>query len=411
MKPRLKKYITIALIFALFTVFTGELVSSDSPKFSAVDQTTEFLSSIVGLDMTKYTLAQPSPPAGYEKTTPNQNITLANPEERDGLKIDGPSFDFQSSEGTLHTFGMFYNEHFSSLKITSHGSYIYSGSPPTDILHQTNNLLDRYRAFISEKYAMDGAFLVSMRNLINSVNDLSPKNLTAGNINFQVSEEGGKTRLQWIYTEEGCIMNYKRVDISFVNNTLVSFRDTWSLFKVSGLSVISAEEATKIALEAAQTVELHIGHADGTNETVKVPDLSNAPVDMYFTMVPYTSSDQNFPSKLPRDPLTLYPLWQFQFLFSNEIGGNNGVQVGVWGDTKEIFYASGYGYLGAVDISTEFSNTTSVQNVTEQEQNQPSTLDTSVLVSFFIIAAVITLSAFAIAKKRKKQNNILFLDV
>jgi len=94
-----------------------------------------------------------------------------------------------------------------------------------------------------------------MPNILNSISDLSPVNVTEGNVNFQVSEQGDRTRItriQWIYTEGGVLMDRKRVELSFQNSTFVSFTDGWSLYKVSGLSVISFEEAAQIAFEAAK---------------------------------------------------------------------------------------------------------------------------------------------------------------
>jgi len=79
-----------------------------------------------------------------------------------------------------------------------------------------------------------------MLNVLSSVSDLSPKEFTEGNITFQVSKNGDKTRINWIYTEGGISMNWKRLSIEFCNNTFESFRDTWGLYSVSGLSKISS---------------------------------------------------------------------------------------------------------------------------------------------------------------------------
>lgn len=334
--------IVIAMVIAVFAVVTVGMHPATPAGPTTLEQTTEFLSIVVGLDMTKYSLDLPSPPPGYEnRTLPTPAIS--DPADVDGLlDVEGPSYDFKSEEGALEAMSMFYNGHLKSLKIYSYDNYVYSGLPPTDIRNQANDLLQRYQKFVSQKYGIDDSFIVPMRNVLNSVNDLSPTSITVGNINFQVSKSGDKTRLQWIYTEGGIVMERKRVELSFRNNIFVSFSDTWSLYKVSGLSVISSEEAMAIALEAAQKVELHIGHANGTSEIVKVPDLSNAPYDVNFAMLPYRGEENDFPSKIARDPLTLYPYWQFWFYFNEKIGGCIGVQVGIWGDTKEIIYASGY---------------------------------------------------------------------
>ena len=80
-------------------------------------------------------------------------------------------------------------------------------------------------------------------------------------------------------------------------------------------------------------------------ETVKVPDLSNASYSVSLTMVPYRFIDDYNPSQIERDPLTLYPYWVVLFYFNEPIAGVEGMQVGVWGDTGEILYCSGFGYL------------------------------------------------------------------
>ncbi len=345
--------IVIVVVIAVFVVVTVGMRPANSAGSETLDLTTEFLSTVVGLDMTKYSLDLPSPPPGYDNR-PLPTPAISDPADMDGLDVEGPSYDFKSEEDTLETMSMFYNGHLKSLKIYSRDTYVYSVSPPTDIRDQANDLLQRYQTFLSQNYDIDGSFIVPMQNVLNSVDELSPTSVTVGNINFQVSESGDKTRLQWIYTEGSIVMERKRVELEFRDNIFVSFMDTWSLYKVSGLSVISSEEATAIALEAAQKVELHVGYANGTSETVKVPDLSNAPYDVNFAMLPYRGAEEDFPSKIARDPLTLYPYWQFHFYFGEKIGGCIGVQVGVWGDTKEIIYASGYGVLSSGYIVSSF---------------------------------------------------------
>jgi len=76
-----------------------------------------------------------------------------------------------------------------------------------------------------------------MQNILNSVENLSPTNVTVGTVNFQVSSENeGKTRIQWIYTENNITMNYKRVELTFRDNAFESF---W----MAGASTKSADLA------------------------------------------------------------------------------------------------------------------------------------------------------------------------
>jgi hypothetical protein len=199
-----------------------------------------------------------------------------------------------------------------------------------------------------------------MQNILNSVNDLSPTNVTVGNVNFQVSENENRTLIQWIYTENGVIMNYKRVALAFRNNAFESIIDNWRIYSVSGPSVINAEQAYKIALEAAQNYEFRVGHEDGTVTIATIPDLSNAFYQTFFGMAPYRHGTlidrlQNRTLSPPtRDPLTLYPSWAFYFYFPGEkIAGCEGIQVGIWGDTGEIRDCSEFGYYGTSDPTNE----------------------------------------------------------
>jgi hypothetical protein len=356
MRSIIKRVVLVAAIITIFTVTTVHMPTVYSSESTAEDKLSGFLSSVVGLDLTKYASVQHSLPPGVEypldlpETSPNP-LTSSKfaPASRLGntieLEIVSPKFEYE--ERQIDIMGIFYNGHMEYLKINSQDDYVYSESQPTDILNQAKSIIQRYQTFASQNYAKDTSYLVPMQNILNNVNDLSPKEITEGNVNFQVSNDGNNTRIQWIYTEGGISMKWKRVYIKFSNNAFVSFRDTWGLYSVSGLSVISSEEAVQMALEAAQNCELCICYEDRETEIVKVPDLSNALYDVNMYMVPHRYEESDFPSKISRDPLTLYPYWQLHFYFNGSIAGIQGVQVGVWGDTGEIIYCSGFGYFGA----------------------------------------------------------------
>lgn len=410
-----------------------EFLSSESPANAKLF---DFLSNVVGLDLTKYAVVPPSVvPPGFEGLDPlefykklSEHVSTALPssnftrDDRFGglVEEEVPSFDIEYKNNKIHVMSIFYNGHMAFFKIYSYseGDYVYSESPPTDILSQARTIIQRYQTFASQNYAMDSSYLVPMQNVLNSVDDLSPAEITDGNVNFRVSKDGDNTRIEWIYTEGGVSMKWKRVSIKFRNNTFISFRDTWGLYSVSGLSVISSEEAVQIALEAAQNCEIRIGHEDRETEIVKVPDLSNAPYDVNLYMVPFRFQESDIPSKIARDPLTLYPYWQLHFYFNESIAGNVGVQVGVWGDTGEIIYCSGFGYLGASGPPNEQDITRllpddplleeqSQLNSDDQplgEQNQPNTLNPSTLAVAVSLAAVPIILISVIALRRKNRH-------
>jgi len=399
-----------------------EFLSSESPANAKLF---DFLSNVVGLDLTKYAVVPPSVvPPGFEGLDPlefykklSEHVSTQLPSSnftRDDLfgglvEEEVPSFDFEYNNNKIDVMGIFYNEHMNYLGLTYYGQedYVYSEPQPTDILGRAERILERYQTFASQNYGKDASYVVPMLNVLSSVSDLSPKEFTEGNITFQVTKKGDKTRINWIYTEGGISMNWKRLSIEFCNNSFESFRDSWGLYSVSGLSKISREEAVQIALEAAQQLEIRIGHEDRETEIVKVPDLSNAPYDVNLYMVPFRFEERDFPSNMTRDPLTLYPYWQLHFYFNESIAGNVGVQVGVWGDTGEIIYCSGHGYLGSSGPSSEQDTTEQpTDDHTIDEQKQVNTSSPSTLAVTLAIVAVPIVMMIEIAlglRNRHKQ--------
>lgn len=411
---KLAMMITLLMVVMFLSLHVPTAYPSES---TAEDKLTDFLSDVVGLDLTKYSVVLPSLPPGVEypsnlsEAQLPQNFTL---DDRFGGLVEEEvlSYDFEYNGSRIDTMSIFYNGHMEFFKIYSYseGDYVYSESPPTDILDHTRSILQRYQTFASQHYATGGSYVASMLNLLSNIDDLSPKTITDGNVTFQVSEDGDKTRIQWIYTQDGVSMTWKRVDIKFSNNNLVTFIDNWGLYSVSGLSEITSEEAVQIALEAAQNCEIRIGHEDGETEIVKTPDLSNAPCTVDFNMVPFRYQEHHIPSNMSRHPLTLYPYWQIHFYFNETIAGNTGIQVGVWGDTGEIIYCSGFGYLGTSGPTNDQDTTeqpNDEQTLDEQEQVSPLTPST-LAVAVAIIAAPIVLTALIVlgCKRWHKQQKI-----
>ncbi len=369
--------------FLLFQVFTAYSLESDdnvelyeflSSESVANAKLFDFLSNVVGLDLTKYSVVLPdSVPPGFEGLSPLEfykklseyvstllPVNVTHFDHFGGLvEQESPNFDFAYKNSTFDAMSIFYNGHMNFLKIRSYDEedYVYSEAQPTDTLGRAKVILQRYQTFFQRNYGTDASYLVPMLDILNSVDELSSTEFTEGNVTFQVSKDGNEIHIKWIYTENDVVMDWKRVDLDFRYGAFESFHDTWGLYSVSGLSEISSEEAFQIAFEAAQNYEFNVTDENGMIEAVKVPDLSDAFYQEYFSMVPFRFSEANFLSRIERDPLMLYPFWQYYFYFNETILGNDGIQVGVWGDTSELVYFSGFGHLGTSDPAIpEFSS-------------------------------------------------------
>lgn len=338
------KYMITAFIIASFIVTILNVDAAfltDSTQYNTLDETKNFLSNVVGLDLTKYSLTD-SPYLRNDNSTVAPTITILNETEAaSDLNTVSSIYYFESDNGILKVFSTFYGSHLAvvNLKPINDSAYIYANSPGTDLTDQANTFLTTYAGFLSQKTSADTSFLATMKNVLNSVNiESSNVNTTIGNVNFQVTKkENNVTRVQWIYVDYGTIMNLKRVEMQFRNGALASFHDTWNLYKVSGPNVLSAEQARNIALDAAQKVRLPLANLNGEIIIFETPDLSNARYDVQLFMSACYSSDSNLNRELSLEPLTLYPFWQFHFYFNESIAGNEGIEVGVLGDTGAIF--------------------------------------------------------------------------
>ena len=405
MKLELKKTSSVLLVI-LLAMITINFTSAESPtEHETLRETKSFLTNVVGLDLAKYSLDMPSPPPGYDpEKALNITTELAELNELNRLmNVEGPSYRFKSDKGSLETLSMFCDGYLSVVNIYSLGNsddnYIYSGKQSTDLKSQANTILGRYQTYLSQKANFSTSFLSSMQSVLNKFDIKAPVNATFGNINFQVSQQGDNTILQWIYTDKGIIMDWKRIVLDFKNDHLAGFQDSWGLYKVSGVSSISSDEVIKIALNAAQNVKLGVG-----NRTVETPDLTNAPFDIYFAMQPYRGDDPEFPTKLQRDPYTLYPCWHLYFYFNETIGDLVGIQVGVWGDTSEISFARGYGFLGISSHYKEsntpeasISTTNNQSDVTQEEPVNPMILP----IALFAVISALSVSAVIFHRKKK----------
>ncbi|MFA5364993.1 MAG: hypothetical protein WC325_07445 [Candidatus Bathyarchaeia archaeon] len=427
MSSIIKRSALIVAFIAMFVVVTVPILPAHSLESTSEDIMFDFLSSVVGFDLTQYTLVPPSIP-GYDfetwadytafLETEMPDVADIYPPEFGGLvKAEDLSYDLKYNENQLNVVSTFYNGYLAALKIYSpyQEGYVYSETQPSGILNLTKHILQKYQIFVSQNYDKDTSYVMNMLNVLNKVGDLSPTEITDGNITFQVSKNGDRTRIQWIYTEKNVVMSWKRVDIAFSNNTFESIIDNWGLYGVSGLGDVSSEDAFQIALTASQSCEIRIGSDDTSEiEVVTPPDLSDAPHTINFNMVPFRYQEDNISSKITRDPLTLYPYWQFQFYFNESIGGNAGIQVGVWGDTGEIVYCSGFGYFGNPDTSNDQDTTSLTPPDQSSEENKENySINPSDLVgilSLVAVSVIILVSVVALRRKRQLDNkdNLIF---
>jgi hypothetical protein len=354
----ISKVAVAAVIVAFIVVIVPAVLPTDQSsvasesEFTVDDKSIEFLSSVVGLDFSKYALVVPTPSPGINseswaeigaKSEAQRREALYPPEYCGLVKDEWGSFKLDANGSQISVNSNCLNGQLRLLKISNlAGEYVYVETPATGILDQAKTILQRYQDYVTQVDAMDGSYLVPMQEILNNLSDFTPTNVTVGNVNFQVTlNDAGRTRIQWIYTENNISMSYKQMELVFCNNCFESFWDGWRIYKVSELNSIIFKEAYTLAFDAAQSCELRWVN-DEVNQVLTTPDLSNAFYEVLFDMVPYRNDTSHTSKMLSRDPLTLYPYWSFTFYFPDgRIGCFSGVNVGLWGDTKEIISCDG----------------------------------------------------------------------
>jgi hypothetical protein len=409
-----------------------EFLSSESPAYPKLF---DFLSDVIELDLTKYGVIPPEvvPPgfeglspldyfkqlSEYTSTLPPPNVTRVDP--YGGLaeeEVLSPDFGYNGTR--FGTMGIFVNGHMCSLKLYYYGEedYIYSEPQPTDIVGRAKGILQRYQRFFQENYGKDAPYLVPMLDMLNSNDDLSLTEFTEGNVTFRFSQDGDKSRMEWIYTEDDVEIDPKGVSIKFRYNSFESFHDTWGLYNVSGLNTVSFEEAVKIVVEAAQKGELRRTLADPGTGYVNISELVDTQYSVSLLMSPFSFDDYSVPSKISRDPFTIYPFLRIYFYFKDSPNRLMGLMLSVWGDTGEIryctdvgkgFYANGPLYdtneLLQDDQPLEEQEEFTSDEQSPEETTQPDALNPLTLVVVASLVAVPVISISVLALKRKNGND------
>ena len=407
-----------------------EFLCTESPAYTKLF---DFLSDVVQLDLTKYGVIPPEHvPPGFEGLSPLEFYkqlseyasTRSQPnntfivDRYGGLAEEetiGPDFGYNGTR--FGTMGIFVNGHMNALKLYYYGEedYVYSEPQPTAIEGRAKGILQRYQTFFKEKYGQDAHYLVPMLDRVSSNISLHLAEFTEGNLTFHFSQDSSKSLLEWIYTIEDVEIHWKRVSIAFRNNAFESFHDSWGLYNVSGLNTISLEKAVRIVLAAAKNGELRRTRAEPGTGYVNISELVDTQYSVSLMMEPFRFDSDSVPSKIPRDPLTIYPFLHIYFYFNNRTSGSPGLDLSVWGDTGEIRSCTDVG-KGFYENGPIYDTNTLLQNPQPTEEQGPSASDeqtgeenaldplTLTVVGGLLAVPVISISVLALKHKTGKLN-------
>ena len=356
MKPRLRHKwyaLFIVVLFVISMVPVCSVVKAQTVDAKTESKVLSFINDVMAIDVSRYEITEryygSSNPSKYGGSVKEEHITIY----------------LSSSDGSkIKANAVFDNGYIYNMAFTLYGPVASEQAYNVSSLEKARNVLVRYQGFTSKLGVSSGAVPEAL-NMLSSVSELSSQSVTSGNMNMDIKNQGPisdirldyNIKFRFFYTENGVVNTWKCLAVGFdcsYGITEFLFSDTWGLFSVDSNSInpqnpsyVSEADAKEIAWDAAKNYQITL--VNSTTITPVWPE--TLVVDFSMNMVSGQALNDSWAVGMDigsreRDGLTLYPLWQFLFYFDEPIGSMQGIQVGVWGDTKEIAYCDSYGFYG-----------------------------------------------------------------
>jgi hypothetical protein len=333
------KVVYILVLILIASMAANQLPRAHSQSYTDTEKAFAFLTDVIQLDLTQY---QP-----VIKHIGPLNWSLLGPNPMPPTT----QIDIQLSPDIPHTSGVGTSAGFHSIVWLSNGTpyYLsmsganmtmhYTQAQPSTALGISKEMLQRYIIYLARYCSVDGNYLQPMVKMLNTIAKPVSTVQVSGNVQMKIDYEekvlltnATKTYINWVYVSNGVTADRKHISLDFPNGTISHFIDNWNLYNVGTLDMISKQEAISMAYSAAEGFTLKLVNSSGQTYEIK-PKLSNSAIASVFMF--------------PRNSTQLYPFWKIQILFSGSYGNVVGIEVGIWGDTKEIDSCHEYGYLGS----------------------------------------------------------------
>lgn len=321
-----------------------------------------FMSNVAGLDMAKYAVQTGAMNLSAISGVPGEEMikyTLT----ATGNQLD---VDFIFRNNTLVWCTLY----------PIQGSPLYTQSE-TDAFSAANTILANYQNFSQTSY------IPTIKSMLNSATQLQNTTDTAANIVQQIFTNGGTASMQWAYTVNDIIDNFKVVSLTIQNGGLTFFQDNWNFFTVGNANVnVPENEAIQIAEERAQSYSYTEG---GNNETVSNFTFSNEPALASLSMQ-------------ERGNGTLYPQWNMYLPLNGTYpDGVTSIHVLEWADTGRVWAITAVGSGGAPPSEPSEQKTTVVQ-LTSSSKPEPTEYKA---IAYATLIAATVIASYLIYKRRR----------
>jgi hypothetical protein len=204
-----KKTIAVATLIFLIAVAMVQISQVYATKTTAVDMFQSFLTGVVGLDLTKYTIEGNGPAGvvydyGYGVSYPSTYGGSIQEEEVSCTLVSSQS---EATAWCLIDNGTITSCSFSPIR----GSPIFAHEISSNVVEAAKIVLQRYQAYAVQHNVVnaDMTYLQQALAFLNLANNQTVTEKTAGNMKFQMSPDPAYTSIVWTYTKNGVDMQRK----------------------------------------------------------------------------------------------------------------------------------------------------------------------------------------------------------
>jgi hypothetical protein len=381
MKISKQKILICTTIFALLLVLgicTTNIAIVRATDPSAKDQTLQVLTNALGIDTQAYDISVNS---------------QSNDQYRDLLQSKADLY-LESSHGSVRVSSSFINNNLQLLYFSDNTGNFSVKQPAKNTVASAKDFLERYANLIRD------SFYAELSTMLNGVDITTNTTKSITNINLKViNSEDIIIDYIWTYTDaNGIRAEPKNVILSYNQGQLQMFSNNWPMYKIINTPVISAQEATEIAIKATQNYSYEATTAD--NKTITVTGFIIAPKSLGHATLSYQNSPNQTIAR-DNDPFTLYPSWYVPLGFDKYYPGKvTGMVFSIWADTGTIYS------MGPMVCENDLDNSasTSTNTINNQELNYASTT----YIPIALLALCTTGSILSIHRIQKIKQNRVF---
>jgi hypothetical protein len=364
-------FVTAILMLMFSSVYAFLMPKANAEEPTVQDKTLTILKDVVGINTEEYAI------------TSNSQLN----KQYNNLPQKEADFNLVSNQSSLRVRCSFVNNMLRQIYLSGYKGELAVEKSATETSDMAKSFLQQY-----QNYAAD-SFYGELRSMLYNIDVSTNITKSTGNVKLEViNHDQTIIDYVWTYTDKnGIAAKSKNVLLSYDRGQLKVFLNNWPLYEVVGTPILSAEEATEIALEASK----HFSYQASTdNGTITVTGFKINPESLGHATLSYL----NFPNQsLARgsDPFTLYPSWYVPLGFDKSYPGSvTGMTVTIWADTGEVSSTGPMIVYFSSSISTEEEAPTTSPDIaaTTDEFNQESiTLSAPIAITVVLSVAGVSL--------------------